>query len=106
MHLYRSAGVVGTARWQGNAGYRGRPVVVGHDPTPWQARRATQESERIVVLMKPGNAGGGKGPHFWHACEGAEEGAIGDEPSNTTNLQALSSKLLRQDEDGSSCVLP
>src|SRR6266849_10492966 len=73
MHLYRSAGVVGTAHWQGNAGYRGRPVLVGYDPTPWQAWRARQESERIVVLLKPGNAGGGKGPHFWHAYDGVEE---------------------------------
>ena len=29
MHLYRSAGVVGTARWQGHAGYRGRPDRAG-----------------------------------------------------------------------------
>jgi hypothetical protein len=29
MHLFRSAGVVGTARWQGNAGYRGRPDWAG-----------------------------------------------------------------------------
>src|SRR5689334_13441923 len=73
MHLYRSAGVVGAARWQGNAGYRGRPVAAGLDPTPWNARWPGQESERIVVLMKSGNSGGGKGPHFWRACEGAEE---------------------------------
>src|SRR6266571_4499200 len=93
MHPFWSAGVVGTARWQGNAGYRGRPVVVGWDPTSWQARRARQESERVVVLLKPGNAGGGKGPYFWHACEGAEQSVIGDEPGNTNNLQTLSNKL-------------
>lgn len=28
-------------------------------------RRAVQESERPIVPMKPGNAGGGKGPRFW-----------------------------------------
>ena len=27
--------------------------------------RHDRESERRVVPMKPGNAGGGKGPHFW-----------------------------------------
>ena len=73
MHLYRSAGVVDTARWQGNAGHRGRPVVVGFGPDAMASVAARQESEGIVVLTKPGNSGGGKGPHFWHACEGAEE---------------------------------
>jgi hypothetical protein len=34
--------------------------------------------------MKPGNAGGGKGPDFWHALEEGEEATvIGDESANT-----------------------
>jgi hypothetical protein len=30
---------------------------------------ALRESERAIVLAKPGNAGGGKGPRFWCALE-------------------------------------
>ena len=67
--------------------------MAGLDPTLWQAWRVTQESERIVVLMKPSNVGGGKGPHFWHACEGAEARVIGDEPSNTIERWTLPNTL-------------
>jgi hypothetical protein len=28
-------------------------------------RRAAVVSERLIVPLKPGNAGGGKEPHFW-----------------------------------------
>jgi hypothetical protein len=30
--------------------------------------------------MKPGNAGGGKAPDFWHAFEEGKDQGIGDEP--------------------------
>jgi len=30
------------------------------------------ESERPIVPLKPGNAGGGKGPHFGCVLEGAQ----------------------------------
>jgi len=33
--------------------------------------------------MKPGNAGGAKGPAFWCAFEDGEGMVIGDEPGNT-----------------------
>ena len=36
-------------------------------------RRCRRESDGVVVLMKPGNAGGGKGPDFWCACDEAED---------------------------------
>ena len=39
-------------------------------------------SDRVIVLSKLGNAGGGKAPDFWCAFEVAEE-VIGDEPGNT-----------------------
>jgi hypothetical protein len=42
-------------------------------PTPWQARRAGRESDRVVRPARPGNAGGGKDPDFWRAFEGAED---------------------------------
>src|SRR5450631_2527501 len=31
-------------------------------------RRHRWESDRVIVLLKPGNAGGGKDPDFWCAC--------------------------------------
>jgi hypothetical protein len=33
-----------------------------------------RESERGIRPVKPGNAGGGKAPYFWHAFEGEERG--------------------------------
>jgi hypothetical protein len=32
------------------------------------------EADRVVVPLKPGNAGGGKRRDFWHAFEDGEEG--------------------------------
>jgi hypothetical protein len=37
------------------------------------AMRTRWESERAIVLAKPGNAGGGKGPCFRRAFEEVEE---------------------------------
>ena len=37
-------------------------------------------SDRVVVLPKPGNAGGGKDPDFWCAFDDGEVRVIGDEP--------------------------
>ena len=68
----RSAGVVGTARRKGDAGNVG-------DPLGWSvssiaaAMRTRWESERVVVLAKPGNAGGGKDPCFRRAFKEVEE---------------------------------
>jgi hypothetical protein len=39
-----------------------------------------RESDRVIVLMKPGNSGGGKDPDFWSADEEGEDQVIGDEP--------------------------
>ena len=67
----RSAGVVGTARRKGDAGNVG-------DPLGWSvssidaAMRTRWESERVIVLLKPGNAGGGKDPCFRRAFEEVE----------------------------------
>lgn len=32
-----------------------------------------RESDRVTVLLRPGNAGGGKAPDFWSACDEDEE---------------------------------
>jgi hypothetical protein len=74
-HLERSTGVMGTARRDRGSRKRGRPVrdegsglngAVGH--------RFVRESDRVVVPMKLGNAGGGKGPDFWCVFEADEVG--------------------------------
>ena len=68
----RSAGVVGMARRKGDAGNVG-------DPLGWSfgsiaaAMRTRWESERVIVLVKPGNAGGGKDPCFRRAFEEVED---------------------------------
>src|SRR3954452_23392271 len=41
-------------------------------PTPHR-RRVGRESERAIRPGRPGNAGGGKGPYFWCALDGAED---------------------------------
>jgi hypothetical protein len=46
----------------------------GQSPTPWKARRVKRESDRAVGALKPGNAGGAKGPDFWCAFEEVEDG--------------------------------
>ena len=54
--------------------------VIGGDPSrrglaapPSHRRRVGRESERAIRPLRPGNAGGGKGPYFWCALEGAED---------------------------------
>jgi hypothetical protein len=36
-------------------------------------RRLWRVSDRVVVLLRLGNASGGKGPDFWYVFEGAED---------------------------------
>jgi hypothetical protein len=68
------AGVVGAACAEGRRGNV-------RDPRRWRAATAnrrggnavfgsTWESEGLAVPVKPGNAGGGKGPWFWRASDG------------------------------------
>src|ERR1700751_2629017 len=63
----RCAGVVATACTQGKRTQHGRPHDVVRDDQPdareGQAGRRGV-TERFVVPVKPGNAGGGKGPQF------------------------------------------
>ena len=46
--------------------------------------------------MKPGNAGGAKGPDFWCAFEDGEVKVIGDEPGNTDYDPGPSEKAIRK----------
>ena len=69
-----STGVLGTARWKGGAGNRRRPA--GHEGSGLNGvfgRRCRRESDRVIVMLRPGNAGGGKDPDFWCAFEEAED---------------------------------
>src|SRR5207344_3307801 len=65
--LNRCAGVLATACTQGKRTQHGRPQGVVRDDQPdareGQAGRPG-ETEGFVVPLKPGNAGGGKGPQF------------------------------------------
>ncbi len=62
----RCAGVLATACTQGKRAQHGKPLgVVGRDDQPKSGdgqKGRSGVAERFVVLMKPGNAGGGKGP--------------------------------------------
>ncbi len=49
---------VGRVTWETRLGE-------GSRPSTHRRMRSGRESERSIVLLKPGNAGGGKGPHFW-----------------------------------------
>jgi hypothetical protein len=56
-------------------GQRGRPVPdAGSRPATIPiVRWSGRESERVILPVMPGNAGGGKGPCFWRAFEGDEK---------------------------------
>ena len=70
-----SAGVVGTACRKGKPGYPGRPAAdEGRGLAVASRRRSGRASDRVMVPLRPGNAGGGKDPDFWRASEGEEEG--------------------------------
>src|SRR6202045_655036 len=63
----RCAGVLATACTQGRRTQHGKPQGVVRDDQP-DAREGQAGcpgvAERFAVLLKPGNAGGGKGPQF------------------------------------------
>jgi hypothetical protein len=63
----RCAGVVATACTQGKRTQHGKPQGVVSDDQPDTCEGESGRSgvtERLVILLKPGNAGGGKGPQF------------------------------------------
>ena len=64
----RPAGVLATACRQGDVAEHGKPdAAEGRDLQP-DAREGQagpgRVTERLIVPLKPGNAGGGKGPQF------------------------------------------
>jgi hypothetical protein len=54
MHPFRSIGVMGMARWKGEPGNLGRPVLgEGCGLNGADRRRPAWESDRVVLPMKP-----------------------------------------------------
>ena len=52
---------------------RGRPMRdEGSGLNGAKQHRSVRESDRVVILLKPGNSGGGKGPDFWCVFEANE----------------------------------
>ena len=73
-HLFWSIGVVGAACRKGEPGNWGRPTVgEGSGLDVVAGRRLRRVSDRVIVLLRPGNAGGGKDPDFWCAFNQAED---------------------------------
>jgi hypothetical protein len=52
-------------------------------------------AERPVVVTKPGNAGGAKGPWFWSAEGRSNDRAIGLWPSNLNTIRRFGERLSR-----------
>jgi hypothetical protein len=96
IHPSRSAGVLGTARWKGDAGYWGRPVAdEGSGLDVAVERRLGRGSDRAVGALMPGNSGGAKGPDLWCACEEGEGRCIGVSLEHTEEIRNLQIKLYR-----------
>ena len=73
-HPFWSTGVVGTARRKGVSGNRGIPVQAEvASSTSHVCGGPGRESDRVMVLLRLGNAGGGKDPDFWCAFDEDED---------------------------------
>src|SRR5918994_7549055 len=105
MHPFRSAEVGGTARRTGDARNWGDPLGRGERPQRRDRRRFGRESDRVVVPLRPGNAGGGKDPDFWCAFDGGEDEVIGEEPGNTRTDPDSPEEALSQGEGGTGLPL-
>ena len=87
------AGVLATACTQGRRWQHGKPdSVVGRDDQPEAGdgqRGRYGVAERPVLLKKPGNAGGGKGPWFKTGTESSKAQEIGATLYNSGNVREL-----------------
>ena len=96
----RCAGVVATACTQGKRTQHGKPQGVIRDDQPdagdGQAGRPGV-TERFVVPLKPGNAGGGKGPQFKTNAASGEDAEIG-QPSNSGECSEAADGVARESE--------
>src|SRR5260221_5128977 len=96
-------GVVAAACTQGKRTQHGKPHCVIRDDQPdareGQAGRSGV-AERPVVPLKPGNAGGGKGPWFKTNAASGEGPEIG-KPSNSETCSETADGVTRESEDRS-----
>src|SRR6202162_5336664 len=96
-------GVVAAARTQGKRTQHGKPRHVTRDDQPdareGQAGRGGV-AERLVVPLKPGNAGGGKGPQFKTNATSSEGPGIG-KPINSETCSKAADGVARESEGGS-----
>ena len=53
---------------------------------------------RVIVPLKPGNAGGGKDPDFWCAFEDGEIRVIGGEPRKPEKVRTLPEKAVSRSQ--------
>src|SRR5207245_7678499 len=96
----RCAGVVAAACTQGKRTQHGKPQGVVRDDRPdtrerWFGRRGV--TERFVLPLKPGNAGGGKGPQFKTNAVSGEGQEIG-QPSNSGKCSEAADGVTRKSE--------
>jgi hypothetical protein len=72
----------------------------GHDQLATRERQAGPYgvTERLAVLTKPGNAGGGKGPQLKGNARSDEDGGIGVEPNNPSQCSEVADGVARQSE--------
>ena len=97
----RRAGVVATACTQGKRTQHGKPRGVLSDEQPdacegWTGRPGV--TERPVLPLKPGNAGGGKGPQFRTDARRSEGQEIG-QPINSEKRSEAAECVTRESED-------
>src|SRR5512135_1043337 len=87
------AGVVAAACTQGKRAQHGKPGnVVGGDDQPEAGdgqRGRCRVAERPVLLTRPGNAGGGKGPQFKAGVESGKVQEIEATLRNSGNVRKL-----------------
>jgi hypothetical protein len=67
----------GSGMWGRVDAQRGRPGRArGRSPQRIPGVRSGRDSEGPMVLLKPGNSGGGTGPYFWSASQRSPEGRL------------------------------
>src|SRR5229473_6235842 len=96
----RCTGVAAAARTQGKRAQHGKPQSAVRDDQP-EAREGqagrSGVAERLVVPLKPGNAGGGKGPQFKTNAASSEGPEIG-KPSNSKKCSETADSVTRESE--------
>src|SRR6202051_1318890 len=96
----RCTGVVAAACTQGKRTQHGKPQCVIRDDQP-DAREGQAGrfgvAERLVVPLKPGNSGGGKGPQFKTNATSGEGPEIG-KPSNSETCSKAADGVARESE--------